>query len=49
MFDDVMFDDALKNEADKKVSFLTTDFRYYVMAFAFIGLGGILITKFSKK
>lgn len=48
-FDDVEFDDKLREQADKESRFKGSDFKYYVLAFAFIGLGAVIITKFGKK
>lgn len=54
MFDDVTFgevtfDDKLKKQAERESIFKTSDLKYYVLTFAFIGLGALIITKFSKK
>jgi len=49
MFDEVKFDDRLSEQAKRDSIFKTSDFKYYVLTFAFIGLGAIIITKFSKK
>lgn len=49
MFDEIEFDDRLIKQENKDSIFKTSDFKYYLLTFAFIGLGAIIITKFSKK
>jgi hypothetical protein len=45
----VIFDDVLREEADKESRFKTSDLKYYLLTFAFIGLGAIIFYKYSKK
>ncbi len=49
MFDDVEFDDNLREQADKESLFKTSDLKYYLMALGFIGLGFFVIKTASKK
>lgn len=49
MFDDVVFDDELRQQADKESIFKSSDLKYYLLTFGFIGLGFLVITQFSKK
>jgi hypothetical protein len=44
----VIFDDILRDEANKESRFKTSDLKYYLLTFAFIGLGTIIILKYSK-
>ena len=48
MFDDVEFDDALRQQADKELRNKSKDLKYYLMAFAFVGISAFVILKFSK-
>jgi len=49
LFEGVTFDDELRERAEEeKNRFKTKDFKYYLLVFAFVGLGAIIITKYSK-
>jgi len=47
--DEVVFDDQLNKFAEGDSIFKTSDLKYYLLTFAFVGLGAIIITKFRKK
>ena len=49
MENEVVFDDKLQDYADKEGIFKSSDLKYYILTFAFIGLGFIVIKKFGKK
>tara|TARA_Y100000385_G_C12713586_1_gene475641 strand:+ start:330 stop:482 length:153 start_codon:yes stop_codon:yes gene_type:complete len=50
LFDEVEFDDELQKVADRESIFKRTpDLKYYLLSIAFIGLGYIVIKRFSKK
>jgi hypothetical protein len=49
LIEEVEFDDALQDYADKKSIFKRyTDLKYYLLTFAFVGLGAIIIYKYDK-
>tara|TARA_B100001248_G_C27394766_1_gene464749 strand:+ start:681 stop:827 length:147 start_codon:yes stop_codon:yes gene_type:complete len=48
LFEDITFDDELQAEAEKENRYKTSDFKYYLLVLAFIGLGTIIINKYSK-
>lgn len=49
MFKDVGFDESLIKEGKRDRLSKTSDLKYYVLTFAFLGLGFLIISKFNKK
>jgi hypothetical protein len=49
LFDDVSFDDKLREQADKEGIFKSSDLKFYLLTFAFVGVGALIMIKFSKK
>lgn len=48
MFDEVEFDDALKNKASEKGMFQSSDLKFYALTFVFLGVGLLIFIKMSK-
>lgn len=49
MQDEVVFDDKLQEFAKGDSIFKTSDLKYYLLTFAFVGLGAIIIYKYRKR
>jgi len=49
LFDDISFDDKLREQADKEGIFKSSDLKFYLLTFAFVGVGALIMIKYSKK
>jgi len=49
VFDDISFDDKLREQAEKEGIFKSSDLKFYLLTFAFVGVGALIMIKYSKK